>query len=95
MTSSNRRSRSSAVQLALAASKISIVRDPSHDVILRDHDVILRDHDVILRDRDVKHRDHDVIVRDPSHDIILRDRDVVTPPLSPSAQEDQWSSTAL
>jgi len=88
MTSSNRRSRSSAVQLALAASKISIVRDPSHDVILRDHDVI-------LRDRDVKHRDHDVIVRDPSHDIILRDRDVVTPPLSPSAQEDQWSSTAL
>jgi len=88
MTSSNRRSRSSAVQLAIAASKISIVRDPSHDVILRDHDVILRDHDVILRD-------NDVIVRDPSHDIILRDRDVVTPPLSPSAQEDQWSSTAL
>ena len=81
MTSSNRRSRSSAVQLALAASKISIVRDPSHDVILRDHDV--------------KHRDHDVIVRDPSHDIILCDRDVLTPPLSPSAQEDQWSSTAL
>jgi pSer/pThr/pTyr-binding forkhead associated (FHA) protein len=81
MTSSNRRSRSSAVQLAIAASKISIVRDPSHDVILRDHDVILRD--------------HDVIVRDPSHDVILRDRNVLTPPLSPSAQEDQWSSTAL
>jgi hypothetical protein len=88
MTSSNRRSRSSAVQLAIAASKISIVRDPSHDVILRDHDVILRDHDVILRD-------NDVIVRDPSHDVILRDRNVLTPPLSPSAQEDQWSSTAL
>jgi hypothetical protein len=95
MTSSNRRSRSSAVQLALAASKISIVRDPSHDVILRDRDVILRDRDVIVRDHDVILRDHDVIVRDPSHDVILCDRNVLTPPLSPSAQEDQWSSTAL